>query len=120
MTTDIRDNLCLPDIARPPDKAAAEAAELAATERRKTTARMALTSLLADNAPQAAKDGIAMLRMLVANLVKQPNVPRYRRIATRCVSTLALHCTPGIILPRANVEIVRQRYGNILAGNTAM
>ena len=55
------------------------------TERRKGVARAALTALLADNAPQAAKDGIAMLRMLVTNLVKQSNVPRYRRITTRCV-----------------------------------
>lgn len=68
------------------DKAAAEAAALAATERRKETARAALRALLADNAPHAAKDGIAMLRMLVANLVNQPNVPRYRRIASRCAS----------------------------------
>lgn len=66
------------------DKLAAEEAALAATARRKSVARVALTALLADNAPQAAKDGIAMLRMLVANLVNQPNVPRYRRIAARC------------------------------------
>ncbi|CAM9583107.1 unnamed protein product [Ectocarpus sp. 13 AM-2016] len=64
------------------DKAAAEAAALAATEGRKATARAALTALVADNSAQAAKDGMAMLRMLVANLVNQPNVPRYRRIAT--------------------------------------
>ncbi|CAN0386311.1 unnamed protein product [Ectocarpus sp. 12 AP-2014] len=64
------------------DKAAAEAAALAATEGRKVTARAALTALVADNSAQAAKDGMAMLRMLVANLVNQPNVPRYRRIAT--------------------------------------
>ncbi|CAM9328875.1 unnamed protein product [Scytosiphon promiscuus] len=64
------------------DRAAAEAAALAATERRKNTARSALSALLADNTPHAAKDGIAMLRMLVANLVNQPNVPRYRRIAS--------------------------------------
>ena len=56
-------------------------------ERRKEVARTALSALLANNAPQAAKDGIAMLRMLVANLVKHPNVPRYRRIATRCTLT---------------------------------
>lgn len=55
-------------------------------ERRKEVARTALSTLLAGNAPQAAKDGIAMLRMLVANLVKQPNVPRYRRITTRFAS----------------------------------
>lgn len=65
------------------DTAAAEAAALVVTERRKEAARAALTGLVADNSPQAAKDGIAMLRMLVANLVKQPNVPRYRRITTR-------------------------------------
>ncbi|CAN0479550.1 unnamed protein product, partial [Ectocarpus sp. 8 AP-2014] len=64
------------------DKAAAEAAALAATEGRKATARAALAALVADNSAQAAKDGMAMLRMLVANLVNQPNVPRYRRIAT--------------------------------------
>eukprot|EP00903_Cladosiphon_okamuranus_P007143 g6937.t1 len=64
------------------DKLAAEEGVLAATARRKDVARAALAALLADNAPQAAKDGIAMLRMLVANLVNQPNVPRYRRIAT--------------------------------------
>ncbi|CAM9453587.1 unnamed protein product, partial [Laminaria digitata] len=64
------------------DEEAAKAAALAVTERRKGVARAALAALLADNAPQAAKDGIAMLRMLVANLVKQSNVPRYRRITT--------------------------------------
>lgn len=69
------------------DRAAAEAAALAATEGRKATARAALAALVADNSAQAAKDGMAMLRMLVANLVNQPNVPRYRRIATRYVST---------------------------------
>lgn len=69
------------------ERAAAEAVVRAATARRKEAARTALSALVADNAPQAAKDGIAMLRMLVANLVKQPNVPRYRRIATRYGST---------------------------------
>lgn len=72
------------------DKLAAEEAALAATARRKDAARAALGALLADNAPQAAKDGMAMLRMLVSNLVNQPNVPRYRRIATRCVCSSTL------------------------------
>lgn len=75
------------------DKLAAEKAALAATARRKDVARAALAALLRDNAPQAAKDGIAMLRMLVANLVNQPNVPRYRRIATRCACLPV--CLPG-------------------------
>lgn len=65
------------------EEEAAEAAAVAvATARRKEVARVALATLLAANAPQATKDGMAMLRMLVANLIKQPNVPRYRRIAT--------------------------------------
>lgn len=58
------------------------AAQTAVVARRKEAARTSLSALLANNSPQAAKDGIAMLRMLVANLIKQPNVPRYRRIAT--------------------------------------
>lgn len=78
--------LLFPSAALALDEAAAEAIVVAATARRKVAARTALAAMLADNAPQAAKDGIAMLRMLVANLVKHPNVPRYRRIATRCAS----------------------------------
>ena len=74
------------------DEVAAEA-----MERRKEVARTALSTLLAGNAPQAAKDGIAMLRMLVANLVKQPNVPRYRRITTRFAS--------GCIIPDVTVSM---------------
>lgn len=73
------------------DKLAAEEAAQAATARRKDVARAALAALLANNSPQAAKDGIAMLRMLVANLVNHPNVPRYRRIATRYAFALALY-----------------------------
>lgn len=65
------------------ETAAQSAAQGALIARRKEAARAALSSILASNAPQVAKDGIAMLRMLVTNLVRQPNVPRYRRIATR-------------------------------------
>lgn len=90
------------------DKAAAEAAALAASERRKDTARAALAAILADNTPQAAKDGIAMLRMLVVNLINQPNVPRYRRITTRCAVTSTFVYKHVIPSPVSNAPDSRQ------------
>lgn len=86
------------------DKAAVEAAALAASERRKDTARAALAAILADNTPQAAKDGIAMLRMLIVNLINQPNVPRYRRITTRCAMTNSVvyqHVRPELVVDKS-------------------